>query len=60
MKTRARQLGIKDFPYVEWDKNGGWTYLEYDRGYWYKQKSNSMGNRTYYENSGGCKTYTIR
>ena len=32
MKTKARELGITKFPYVERDENGNLIYCEYSSG----------------------------
>ena len=52
-KTRARILGITEFPYYEYDSNGNTTYCERSDGFWYKYEFDSNGNRTYGENSEG-------
>ena len=49
VKTKAQELGITEFPYREFDKNGNITYCEYASGCWYKYKHDDMGNWVYYE-----------
>jgi hypothetical protein len=51
--TIAKQLKIKDFPFIIKDKNGNEIYYERSNGYWWKREYDAHGNRTYYENSGG-------
>lgn len=53
MKTKAQQLGITEFPYVERDENGNQTYFEYPEGYWNKCQYDENLNLNYYEDSGG-------
>ena len=59
MKTKAQQLGITKFPYIEKDKNGNMTYFEYSYGWWYKYEYDESDNRTYLESADGHKEYTI-
>ena len=53
MKTRARQLGITEFPYSEFDENGNLTYREYCSGTWSKREYDNNDNLTYREYSDG-------
>ena len=51
--TIAKQLKIKDFPFVIKDKNGNLIYRENSNGNWRKQEYDSNGNQIYFENSYG-------
>jgi len=51
--TKAQQLGIKNFPYLEKDILGREIYWENEIGYWEKSNFDSKGNKTYWENSRG-------
>ena len=51
--TIAKQLKIKDFPFVIKDKNGNLIYYEDSNGYWWKMEYDSNGNEIYFENSYG-------
>ena len=51
--TKAQQLGIKQFPYEEFDSNGNILYFEESNNYWNKYDYDSNGNLIYYENSSG-------
>jgi hypothetical protein len=54
MKTIAKQLKIKEFPFEIKDSNGKLIYREEsDGGYWAKSEYDSKGNRIYFENSDG-------
>ena len=54
--TKAQELGIKQFPYVEKTNNGLDTYLEHKDGFWYKYEHNENGDIIYYEDSNGLIT----
>ena len=49
--TKAQQLGIEKFPYVERDLYGRRTYHETKFGYWVKAKYDLSGYVVYWENS---------
>ena len=49
MKTKARLLGITEFPYRETDKNGRVTYYEDSNGDWRMSEFDNKGRRTYAE-----------
>lgn len=51
--TKAQQLGITKFPYVERDANGNKTYIEDADGWWCKREFDDNGNVTYVEYSYG-------
>jgi len=53
MKTIAKQLKIKDFPFVINDKDGNRIYYEHFSGYWYKSERDAHGNSIYHEDSYG-------
>jgi hypothetical protein len=53
MKTIAKQLNVKDFPFVIKDKNNNEIYCETSTGYWCKREFNKNNNRIYYETSNG-------
>jgi len=53
MKTIAKQLKIKDFPFVINDKDGNRIYYEHSDGYWVKNEYDAHGNQIYYEDSDG-------
>jgi hypothetical protein len=53
MKTIARQLNVKDFPFVIRDKNNNEIYYENSNGYWWKQEFDKNNNRIYREDSSG-------
>ena len=52
-ETKAQQLGITKFPYIEKDENGNEIYFEDLFGDWEKQKFDSNNNRIYCETSDG-------
>jgi len=52
-KTKARRLGITEFPYREYDSNNNVTYWEDSDGFWYKLEYDSNGKENYVENSIG-------
>tara|TARA_R110002012_G_scaffold264361_1_gene447699 strand:- start:241 stop:486 length:246 start_codon:yes stop_codon:yes gene_type:complete len=45
MKTKGRELGITEFPYEEYDKNGYITYHENSWGTWWKVEYDDKGNK---------------
>jgi len=51
--TIAKQLKIKDFPFIINDKDGKEIYWENSTDYWVKREYDANGNRIYYENSTG-------
>ena len=51
--TIAKQLKIKDFPFVIKDKNGNQIYRENSNGNWRKREYDSNGNEIYREYSDG-------
>ena len=51
MKTIAKQLKIKDIPFIIRDSKGNEIYFESTGGYWYKNEYDSKGNQIYYEDS---------
>ena len=53
MKTIAKQLKIKNFPFEIKDSNGNLIYWEDSNGYWYKRELDSNGNLIYREDSDG-------
>jgi hypothetical protein len=53
MKTIAKQLKIKDFPFVIKDKDGKEIYQETSTGYWAKSEYDAHGNEIYQETSTG-------
>ena len=57
MKTIAKQLKIKDFPFIINDKDGNRIYYEHFSGYWSKSEYDAHGNSIYCEDSSGywCK-----
>jgi hypothetical protein len=57
MKTIAKQLNVKDFPFKINDKNNNRIYFENSNGNWYKQEFDKNNNEIYWENSNGywCK-----
>ena len=52
-ETIAKQLKIKDFPFVINDKDGNRIYWEGSNNFWIKREWDAHGNRIYYENSNG-------
>ena len=52
-ETRAQELGITKFPYIEKDENDNIIYYEDSNGDWYKREYDSNGDIIYYENSDG-------
>ena len=53
MKTKAQQLGITEFPYREFDKNGNKIYYEDSEGYWEKREYDSNNNQISFKTSDG-------
>jgi hypothetical protein len=53
MKTIAKQLNVKDFPFEIRDKNNNQIYFENSDGYWWKQEFDGNNNEIYYEDSNG-------
>ena len=51
--TIAKQLKIKEFPFIIKDSNGKEIYYEDSEGDWRKQEWDSEGNQIYFENSDG-------
>ena len=43
--TKARELGVTEFPYIEYDANGYMTYYEEESGYW---ESNVLDENGHY------------
>jgi len=50
MKTKAQQLGIKEFPFEIKDENGEVIYYENENGFWWNIEYDSDGNKIYSEN----------
>jgi hypothetical protein len=50
-ETIAKQLKIKDFPFVIKDKGGKEIYWEDSNNYWCKREYDANGNAIYWENS---------
>jgi hypothetical protein len=57
MKTKAQELGITEFPYIEYVLHRNGTYCETSDGYWYKSEYDDNGNCTYREDSYGDKEH---
>ena len=57
--TRARQLGITEFPYVEEDTVNKTYYNEYRDGWWIYCEYNEDDKITYYEDCLGEGYYRI-
>ena len=53
MKTKAQQLGITKFPYVDYDDKGNVIYREDSNGSWWKSEFNKHNNLTYREYDDG-------
>jgi hypothetical protein len=51
--TIAKQLGVKEFPFMIFDNHGNKIYYEDITGYWCKREFDDNGNQIYYENSDG-------
>jgi hypothetical protein len=49
MKTKAQELGITEFPYIEYDDDGNRTYFEIECGFWVKSTYNDSGLMNYLE-----------
>jgi len=54
--TIAKQLKIKDFPFVINDKDGNQIYYENSDGLWYRRECDANGKEIYYEDSTGYWT----
>jgi hypothetical protein len=57
MKTIAKQLKVKDFPFIITDANNNIIYYETSDGDWEKREFDANNNIIYYETSNGfwCK-----
>jgi hypothetical protein len=53
MKTIAKQLKVKDFPFIIKDKNNNEIYCEDSNGYWCKREFDSKNNIIFRECSNG-------
>ena len=53
MKTIAKQLNVKEFPFEIKDKNNNEIYYEYSNGFWSKREFDSNNNEIYWEDSNG-------
>jgi hypothetical protein len=53
MKTIAKQLKVKDFPFEIKDSKNNEIYCEDSSGYWIKREFDKNNNKIYYENSYG-------
>ena len=53
MKTIAKQLKVKEFPFISKDSKGNDIYYENSNGYGVKREFDSGGNIIYYEDSKG-------
>jgi len=53
MLTKARSLGITEFPYREYNKKGKISYYEREDGYWWRAEYHSSGFETFIEFSNG-------
>jgi hypothetical protein len=51
--TIAKQLKIKEFPFLIKDSKGNEIYYEDSEGFWQKQEYDSEGKEIYFENSEG-------
>ena len=51
--TIAKQLKIKEFPFIINDSKGNQIYWELSTGYWSKREYDSKGKEIYWENSDG-------
>jgi hypothetical protein len=51
--TIAKQLKIKEFPFIIKDSEGKEIYYEDSERYWSKRKYDSEGNQIYFDNSKG-------
>ena len=51
--SKAKELGILEFPYYEYDFKGNITYEEYSDGFWVRNEFNSKGNKIFLEDSNG-------
>jgi hypothetical protein len=57
MKTIAKQLKVKDFPFIITDANNNIIYYETSNGYWCKKEFDANNNEIYFEKGSGfwCK-----
>jgi hypothetical protein len=46
IQTKARQLGVTEFPYIERNSKNKITYFEQADGYWYKAEWHKCGYET--------------
>jgi hypothetical protein len=53
MKTIAKQLNVKDFPFEIKDSKNNEIYYEGSDGYWWKQEFDGNNNEIYCEDSSG-------
>ena len=51
--TKAQELGITEFPYIEYDSNGNKVYVEIEDGFWIKSIFNEKNQITYLEKYNG-------
>lgn len=51
MKTKAQELGVTEFPYIEYDGSGNKIYWEDSNGLWEKYEYGQDGELVYFENS---------
>ena len=52
--TKAQELGITEFPYIEKDSRGNKIYYEDSNKSWYKQEFDLNNRVTFYEDSDEC------
>lgn len=57
--TKAQKLGIKKFPYIEYNSFNNIIYFEGKHGDWYKYDYNSFGDEIYHENSYGYGWFLV-
>jgi len=53
MKTIAKQLKVKDFPFIITDANNNIIYYETSNGFWCKKEYDANNNEIYYEDADG-------
>ena len=51
--TIAKQLNVKEFPFIIKDSNSNKIYYENNNGFWWKAEHDSDGNEIYWEDSYG-------
>ena len=51
--TIAKQLNVKQFPFIIKNSNDNVIYFEYSDGYWFKYAYDSDRNEIYWEDSDG-------